>query len=228
MDFWVGAIVQRKFKKTWFLGTVFDMVTDEGKQFYKVQYKDGDQEELDSGEVWDNVIYHPRMDTAVYQPTELPQRQEIVLFADSQQPKIDQVEEIEDTETLPITLTLWKPSSKAKALHNARFAKSMDDKESNLIRVRPEQILLTNLQFNSEGQLDSNSQLRVRKLLRKPRAQQPTKAPPNSKHKTQPQRKLKSSPARIKKSQTPPASVPPRGKHRVKPRVSTRYNLRRR
>ena len=31
MDFWVGARVQRKFKKTWFLGTIFDMVTDEGK-----------------------------------------------------------------------------------------------------------------------------------------------------------------------------------------------------
>ena len=204
------------------------MVTDEGKQFYKVQYKDGDQEELDSGEVWDSVIYHPRMDTAVYQPTELPQRQEIVLFADSQQPKIGQVEEIEDTETLPITLTLWKPSSKAKALHNARFAKSTDDKESNLIRVRPEQILLNNLQFNSEGQLDANSQLRVRKLLRKPRAQQPTKTPPNTKQRTQPPRIRKSSPARSKKSKTPPASVQHRGKRRVSPRSSSRYNLRKR
>ena len=42
------------------------------------------REEMDQGEVWNKVIYHPRMDTARYAPTELPLLKDMVLFADGQ------------------------------------------------------------------------------------------------------------------------------------------------
>ena len=134
-DFWIGVIVRRRFKDTWFLGTVYDMVTDEGKTFYKVQFQDGDSEELDLGELWDHVIYHPRMDAARYLPKELPKDQEIVLFADGQRPKIGQVVAVDDTESLPITILLWKPNSTAKSLATARYVKATEEADSNFARV---------------------------------------------------------------------------------------------
>ena len=185
-DFWMGAIVRSKFDNTWFLGSIYDMVTDEGKTFFKVQYRDGDHEEMDQGEVWDRVIYHPRMDEARYSPAELPLLNEMVLFSDGQQPKIGQVTAIDEEENLPVTVRLWKPSSKAKSLAAARFTQALDDE--NLTRLRPEQILLNNLNINTEGHLTADGQQRVRKLLRKPRAEAAPEVPPcnNAKDRAQP------------------------------------------
>ena len=251
-DFWLGAIVRRRFGQTWFLGTVYDMVTDEGKTFYKVQYRDGDTEELDQGQVWDHVIYHPRMDAAKYTPKELPKTHEIVLFADGQQPKVGQVEAVDDTESLPITIQLWKPSSKAKTLAAAKFIQASNDEDSNLVRVRPEQILLHKLQFLADGHLDANSQRRVKRILRKPRSTKPT-AKDSSSRPTVPTSSRPSSPAnpssnqpataavrnslqqptRIKLSNNRPAASTvrpnrPNSPHKDTLRSRSRYNLRRR
>ena len=200
-DFWVGATVKRRFSNTWFLGTIFDMVTDEGRVYFKVQFKDGDQEELDTGEVWDSVIYHPRMDVAKYVPAELPKLQDLVLFADGQQPKVGEVQAVDENENLPVTLSLWKPSSKAKSLATARFAKSTDDNEDNLIRVRPEQILLQQIRMDAEGFLDEASKKQIRKLLRKPRARTQTNA--NAVKKTQTAKKPNAASSRLRTIRRP-------------------------
>ena len=142
---------------------------------------------MDQGEGWNKVIYHPRMDTARYAPTELPLLKDMVLFADGQQPKLGQVTAIDEEENLPVTVRLWKPSSKAKTLASARFIQTMD--EDDLTRLRPEQILLNKLNINTEGYLTADGQRRVRKLLRKPRAEASPEAPPCINAKDRAQRK---------------------------------------
>ena len=107
-----------------------------------------------------------------------------------------------------------------------------------LIRVRPEQILLQRLKFNSEGYLDDASKRQIQKLMRKPRSsQQKTSAaqvPVRTKPRTitQPSRpskrasyiakdKARSPYGRNTKRPITPAATAP------KP-VPARYNLRRR
>ena len=233
VDFWVGATVKRRFRNTWFLGTVFDMVTDEGRVYFKVQYKDGDQEELDLGELWDSVIYHPRMDTAKYVPAELPKLHEVVLFADGQQPKVGEVEAVDENEHLPVTLSLWRPSSKANSLATARFAKDVNENAEGLIRVRPEQILLQQLKLNSEGFFDQDSRKHVQKLLRKPRTSTKSTATAKvrtmEKPKTTPSRPKPSKKTRIIRSRYRPDPARPRTPAATAPKqVHARYHLRRR
>ena len=87
------------------------------------------------------------------------------LLADGQQPKVGEVETVDEHEHLPVTLSLWRPNSKDNSLVTARFAKDVNDHAEGLIRVRPEQILVQRLKFNSEGYLDDASKRQIQKLL---------------------------------------------------------------
>ena len=147
---------------------------------------------------------------------------------------------MDDTESLSVTILLWKPSSKTKTLTTAKFAKAADE-ESNLVRVRPEQILLHQLKFLINGYLDVDSQSRVRKMLRKPRATRPNPAAtskPETKDRAKKGRRPRKqstasstaapSPARSRsKRNRKPASDHKTASTRPAP-ISTRYNLRRR
>jgi hypothetical protein len=179
-DFWVGAVVRRKFNKTWFLGKVVDITTDEGKTYYQVQYEDCDQEDLDAGELWDSVIYHPRLDTAKYMPQELPALHDMIMFSMNQQPRIAQVTAIDLTEQRPITVRLWKPSSKVTSLASARYTCNTDSEAEELIQIKPEQVCLAQLKFSESGFLDKDSQRRVNRLLRPRKPSRKTTPRPSS------------------------------------------------
>ena len=121
---------------------------------------------MDQGEVWDYVIYHPRLDTTRYTPRELPKISEMLLFANGQRPNLEQVVTVDNTESLPITVILWNPNRKEKNLSTVKYAKRVDEGSSILVRVRPEQILLVRLRLTEEGFfLDEESQRRFRKSL---------------------------------------------------------------
>ena len=107
----------------------------------------------------------------------LPLLHGLLIFSDDQQSKIGQVSAIDSDEHLPVTLRLWKPSIKAISLVTARFTQALND--DSLTRLRPEQILLNNLNINSEGHLKADSQQRVWKLLRKPRVSTPRDTSPS-------------------------------------------------
>ena len=46
------------------MGTVDEVVKDEGKTYFHVVYADFDEAEFSLGELWDHVIYHPELDAA--------------------------------------------------------------------------------------------------------------------------------------------------------------------
>ena len=183
------------------------------------------------------------MDAARYAPTELPLLKDMVIFSDGQQPKLGQVTAIDAEENLPVTVRIWKPSSKAKTLASARFNQTMD--EDDLTRLRPEQILLNKLNINTEGYLTADGQRRVKRLLRKPRAEASPVAPPCINAKDRSQRKNAGKRSTTKdneaNAETPsskedPAPQPPittkartkrgYGTSMRRTRRTTRYNLR--
>ena len=122
------------------------------------------------------MIYHPRLDTAKYMPKELPALHDMIMFSMNQQPRIAQVTAIDLTEQRPITVRLWKPSSKAASLASARYTCNTDSEAEELIQVKPEQVCLAQLKFSESGYLDKDSQRRVNRLLRPRRKSRKTRA----------------------------------------------------
>ena len=60
--FWIGCWVLREFKRKWYLGSLDDVSVDDGQKYFHVTFDDSDEQELDKGEVWDHVIYHPELE----------------------------------------------------------------------------------------------------------------------------------------------------------------------
>ena len=195
-DFWVGAVVRRKFADNWFLGTVAEVVMDEGKAFYQVQYSDFDQDEIDKGELWDSVIYHPRLDLAVYTPEQLPELHEVVMFTLEQKPSMGKVVAIDQTATKPITVELWEPDAKVKFLHKARFKKALEGDQPVLVLLNIMQIKAKGLTLVEGGHLSPTSQKVVKGLTRRVKKATALPKPKNNNARK----------ARSKGGKTPPAN----------------------
>ena len=167
VDFWIGARVRRRFSGSWFLGTVREVTTDEGETLYRVDYDDCDQEDLDKGQLWDAVIFHPRMCDMDWQENTMPELHSIVVFAHEQQPRLGKVTWVDEEAALPITLNLWKPQKNRRSLEKARFQPSSMNGEDDIIQLHPDQIKVSGLQFDTEGYLTPASQTKLRKYLTK-------------------------------------------------------------
>ena len=189
VDFWLGAVVRHRFAAGWFLGTVVDISTDEGKTFYKIDYEDFDQEELDAGELWNAVIYHPKLDTDHYHYKQLPQIRDIVLFTSEQRARLGEVTAVDPADRRPVTVALLKPDSKAKSLATARYIRGLEDGQEISVQLLPMQIRTSSLQLREDGHLTADSQRTLTKLLKSATTKIGTKATkrtissPNSKNK---------------------------------------------
>ena len=160
-DFWIGARVLRKHKKSWFLGTIIDVQDDEGKTLYQVDYDDCGKEDIDPGELLDSVVYHPRLETRLYEDTQLPAVGQPVMFAQHLRPRFGIIAEINPTLAKPLAILLWKPNSKAKSFLTARFKSTLHQPTGEEItRITPAQIK-THVSFDDEGFLSKKSQDRV-------------------------------------------------------------------
>ena len=166
MDFWLGAVVRRRFAAGWFLGTVVDVSTDEGKTYYKVDYEDFDQDELDAGELWDAVIYHPKLDADHYHYKQLPQTKDIVLFTSGQGARLGEVTAIDPADRRPITIALLKPDSKAASLVTARYARGLEDGQDISMQLLPLQIRTSSLKLREDGHLTADSQRTLSQILK--------------------------------------------------------------
>ena len=165
VDFWIGARIRRYFRSGWFLGTITAMGVDEEQRWFTVDYDDGDQQDMDMGEVWDMVSYHPRMDNQHFQETLLPEVGEAVVFAMNQHLRLGVVKEIHTQDRHPIETELWKPRKNAPSLHLARFKPSENEGQTDILKLSPVQIKLGKLKFNEEGFLDQDSQKKLAKYM---------------------------------------------------------------
>ena len=181
VDFWLGAVVRRRFAAGWFLGTVVDVNTDEGKTFYKIDYEDFDQEELDAGELWDAVIYHPKLDTDRYHYKKLPKIQDIVLFTSEQRARLGQVTAVDPADRRPITIALLKPNSKAESLATAKYIRGLEDGHEISMQLLPLQIRTSSLQLREDGYLTAESQRTLTQMLKPRKRRKQTKQAPTSK-----------------------------------------------
>ena len=167
VDFWIGSRVRRHFSNGWFLGTVARVTTDEGETLFQVEYDDCDQEELDKGQLWDAVIYHPRMCEMATTRGTLPEVHSVILFAHEQNPRFGKVTSVNANSPRPVTVHLWKPNKHRTGLAQARYRASSMNNEPDLMQVTPEQIKVKNLIWDTEGRFTSESQTRVTKYLKK-------------------------------------------------------------
>ena len=225
VDFWIGARIRRYFSSGWFLGTITSMGVDEAQRWYTVDYDDGDQQELDTGEIWDMVSYHPRMDHKYFRETQLPAVGEAIVFALDQRLRLGVVQELHMQDLKPISTVLWKPQKNAPSLHLARFKPSENEGQTDIIRLSPVQIKLNQLHFNEEGFLDPVSQRKLARYLGgKQKAATPkAKMPRPPKHGMKKEASSTSHPA---KSKRPEQTTGPHRSSRMTPgplrRVSTR------
>ena len=173
VDFWVGERVRRRFNDSWFQGTVTTVTTDEGETLYRIVYDDCDQEDLDRGQLWDSVIFHPRMCEMEVSTQPMPKINSVVLFSHDQNPRLGKVTQVDEEAQRPITIHLWKPNKNRSSLHQARykpssrFEPSSMNEEADLIQLVPEQIKLRNLEFDSDGRLKPGDRERFRRYLAK-------------------------------------------------------------
>ena len=254
VDFWIGARVRRRFSDSWFQGTVMTVTTDEGETLYRVIYDDCDQEDLDRGQLWDSVIFHPRMCEAEVSTLPLPKINSVVLFSHDQKPRLGKVTHVDEEAQRPITIHLWKPNKNRNSLYQARykpssrFVPSSMNEEADLIQLRPEQVKLRNLEFDSDGRLKQGDRERFKRYLSKhaltsrvsPQTGKATRKPAQketakssatvstSHHRSRPQserrarsRVMESGPARAQEAGPPRDSQPV-----VKTRSHSRYHLR--
>ena len=127
-----------QFNAGWFLGTITDMVMDGPQLRFVIDYDDGDQQDMDEGEIWDHVYYHPRMDERHYSDTQLPTVGEVVVFALNQQFHLGVMTDVNGVESKPVSVALWKPHrSRAKSLSRARFHPSMSEGRPDIIHLVP-------------------------------------------------------------------------------------------
>ena len=175
-DFWIGARVLRKHKQAWFLGTVIDILEDEGKTLYQVDYDDCGKEDIDAGALYDSIVYHPRLEQNLFEDTQLPSVGQAIMFAHLLQPRFGVIAEINPEMQKPLAVLLWKPNSKTKSILTARFKSTrMLPSGEEFVRITPAQIK-THVTFLEDGRLEPQSQRKVRSLMTRSQ-RQPHSAP---------------------------------------------------
>ena len=172
IDFWIGAVIRREFKSTWFLGRVAEVITDEDQTLFKIYFEDCDAQEMDRGELLKHVIYHPRLDDEFFDVATLPEVDETILFSWGQQPRLGMVIAVDPREKMALTVRLWKPSTKAKSWDKARYLLAHDDAE--LVRIEPHRVQARELKIDPDGRLTADSQRVFRSKVKGKRLRSPS------------------------------------------------------
>ena len=144
--FWIGCRVLRKFDKKWFPGSVDDITVDEGQQFFHVTFDDFDEKEMDLGEIWDSVIYHPELEVREddLSPTKFPEVGSVVLFVVEYQPCLGKVVELHPYVLCPIVVEILRSIRSSKDFVSVKFTPSLTD-------GIPQQLALTRPQVKHDG-----------------------------------------------------------------------------
>ena len=215
-DFWIGARVLRKHKQAWFLGTIIDVHEDKGLTLYQVDYDDCGQEDIDRGELYDSVVYHPRLEHGLYHDTQLPAINQLIMFALQREPRFGKIVEINPLHTKPLSVVLWKPSNKAKSVLSARFKSTQHlETGTEIVRIAPAQIK-THVEFTPEGRLDKDSLVKVRNILTRSQRQPHSKIPKAKRELTR----------RFPKKQAPAKKAKPKTTPRMSSAPGHRYPTR--
>lgn len=129
--FWLGCRVLRKFADEWYQGTVDDISVDEGQTYFHVTFEDFDEQELDLGEVWDSVIYHPELEEGDggLEATAYPEVVSMVLFAANQRPCLGRVVEVQPYAQRQVVVQVWAQARKSKDFISSKFRPLSTDGE---------------------------------------------------------------------------------------------------
>lgn len=118
-SFFIGAKVRRQFQQGIYVGTVTNVIDDEGECLWHVVYRDFDSEDLNFNELVDAAFYHPALDTT--HDLVLPEVGSFVWYSEQQRPRLGQVTGLDPTLPKPVTVRVFEPKEGAGALANAVF-----------------------------------------------------------------------------------------------------------
>ena len=165
--FWLGCRVLRQFNKQWFQGSVDDISVDEGQTYFHVTFEDFDEQELDLGEVWDSVIYHPEMETNqdALTTTDLPDINTVVLFPSNYKPCLGRVVEVQPHAIRPVVVQLYRPARMSKDFVSAKFVAAAPDGEVEQRALTIPQVWISNLSLSEAGYLEPESRKKVGSML---------------------------------------------------------------
>ena len=166
--FWLGCRVLRKFGSDWYQGTVDDISVDEGQTYFHVTFEDFDEQELDMGEVWDSVIYHPELEggDGDLGPAEYPEVGSTVLFAANQQPCLGKVVEVQPYAQRQVVVQLWTPARRSKDFISSKFRSAASDGEISQRALTVSQLRLSKISLSESGNLSPASRKDVAKMLK--------------------------------------------------------------
>ena len=154
-DFSIGAKVDKRFGKRWYVGTVDQLMKDEGTTVWNVTWSDFDSEEVDLQQLTQILCYHPFLDT--YGGVSVPEVGSFVWYSysDRQEPQLGRVCEVDPTAVRPVVVQLYVPARGAPDITKARFALVADPENNSPIlrRLTLPQIVLRFSCLTAKGHL---------------------------------------------------------------------------
>ena len=153
-------------------GIIDEVTVDQGQTFYHVVFADFDEEELDLGEVWTSVCYHPELDAAKDGLTvpQMPKEGSLVMYALNYDPRIGKVVEIREDLAKPVVVQIWKPKRARRGptdLVTAKYSTDDTAEDPERTALSLAQIRMDCLHFDENDHLDRVSQKAVKKILKK-------------------------------------------------------------
>ena len=179
------------------------MQEDGGRTLYQVDYDDCGQEDIDVGALYDSVVYHPRLEQSLFEDTQLPAVGQAVMFALQRKPRFGVIVEINPSLAKPLSILLWKPSSKAKSILSARFKSTMNlGSGEEVVRISPAQVK-THVRFDEEGFLSRKCRSKIQGILTRSQRQPLAKPAVKTRPKTHLKKDSSGNPAKTSKMPSP-------------------------
>ena len=141
---------------------------DEGQQFFHVTFDDFDEQELDLGEVWDSVIFHPELEVNAegLAPPVFPEIGSVVLFAANYQPCLGEVVEVQPHSQKPVVVNKYRPTRSSRDFLSAKFTPALADGDPEQRALTIPQIKVSGMRFDDAGYLDTPSRKRLSMTLK--------------------------------------------------------------
>ena len=165
VEFFVGAVVAKRFSGEWFLGKVDGVDRDENEALWHVTYSDFDGEDLDKGQLAACLVYHPELE-ADHLAEEL-KLGSFVWFSEDQQPRLGKILAVEPSSPRPIIVEIYAPQANAVSLPKAKFAVARDQTtgEAKLTKITMHQVQLKFKALTARGFLTAGDRRRLTKCL---------------------------------------------------------------
>ena len=141
---------------------------DEEQRYFHVTFGDFDEQELDLGEVWESVYYHPELDKDEEELSapEFPKVGSMILFAAQQRPRIGKVVEIQPNALRSVVVHMWKHYRASKDFVSAKFKPAESEGEPDQRAITVTQVKMPGIVMTDSNYMAARSRKQASKILK--------------------------------------------------------------